>query len=79
MMTTKELAKKWNVSAGTLANWRSQKRGPKFLKLGRKVVYKTEAIKKFESVSAVSLTRIAPVKNRKRRTLKARKKSSHRR
>lgn len=79
MMTTKELAKEWGVSAGTLANWRSQNRGPKFLRLGRKVVYKTKDIEKFESVSEVNLTRSKPKKSRKGRTAKARSKSSHRR
>ena len=71
MMTTKELAERWNIAEGTLANWRSQKRGPKFMRLGRKVVYKADAIAKFEKISAVSLTRSAPVKNRKGRTAKA--------
>lgn len=72
-MTTKALAKKWNISPGTLANWRSQKRGPKFLRLGRKVVYKFEDIEKFEDVNAVSLTRSTSKKSRTGRKLKAQK------
>jgi hypothetical protein len=32
---------------GSLANMRSQKRGPKFFKIGRKVVYRPEDIEAF--------------------------------
>ncbi len=32
---------------GTLANWRTQKRGPKFYKMSRKVFYRPEDIEAF--------------------------------
>lgn len=35
------------ASEGTLANWRNQKRGPKFYKVSRKIVYRPEDIEAF--------------------------------
>jgi hypothetical protein len=34
-------------SEGTLANWRMQGRGPRFYRVGRKIVYKPEDIEAF--------------------------------
>lgn len=34
-------------SEGTLANWRNQKRGPKYYKVSRKIVYRPEDIEVF--------------------------------
>jgi len=34
-------------STGVLANWRCQKVGPRYFKVGRKVVYKTDDIEAF--------------------------------
>jgi len=39
-LTTTEAAFMFGLSPGTLANWRSQKRGPRFYRLGgHKIVY----------------------------------------
>lgn len=54
IMTTEELAKKWKMNPGSLANWRSEKKGPKFVKLGRKVRYKLKDIERFEKSSGGS-------------------------
>lgn len=35
------------ASEGTLGNWRNQKRGPKFYKVSRKIVYRPEDIEAF--------------------------------
>jgi len=35
------------TSEGTLANWRVQKRGPKFYRFSRKIVYRPEDIEAF--------------------------------
>ena len=35
------------TSTGTLANWRSRKRGPKFFKLSQRVVYRPQDIEEF--------------------------------
>lgn len=48
-LTTNELAERWGLHPGTLENWRSLGGGPKFLKIGRKVVYRIEEIEKFEA------------------------------
>jgi hypothetical protein len=34
-------------SPGVLANWRNQKRGPKYYKVGRKIIYRPEDIEAF--------------------------------
>jgi len=34
-------------SIGTLANWHSQKRGPRFFRVSRKIVYRTSDIEAF--------------------------------
>lgn len=53
--TEKELAEYWNMSSGTLANWRSLGCGPVFVKVGGKVVYRREDIERFEKGSPVQL------------------------
>lgn len=35
-LTTAELAKRWGMNPGTLRNWRSEGKGPRFVTLGRK-------------------------------------------
>ena len=40
-------AKKIGVAVQTLRNWRHQRRGPAYLKLGRSVRYQLEDLKKF--------------------------------
>jgi hypothetical protein len=53
-ISTEELASRWGMSTGTLKNWRSLKRGPKYLKHGKSkkgraiVSYSLEEIKKYE-------------------------------
>jgi len=34
MLTTKELALRWQMAIGSLENWRQQDKGPKFIKMG---------------------------------------------
>ncbi|WP_211232363.1 helix-turn-helix transcriptional regulator [Pseudomonas cremoricolorata] len=45
-----ELVERWNgaVSVRTLANWRSQGTGPKFVKLGGRIVYRLEDVIEWE-------------------------------
>lgn len=38
-MTERELAARWRVSVRTLQNWRWMGRGPRFLKIGARVLY----------------------------------------
>lgn len=69
MITTKELAVRWKMATGTLINWRSKGLGPKFIKIGRKVLYKETSIESFEKrTSAVNRNQKASKKNRNGRT-----------
>jgi hypothetical protein len=43
--------RKWVVTEGCLANWRSSGRGPKFVKKGWSVLYPVAALKSFEKAS----------------------------
>lgn len=55
-LTTEEAAKYLGVGSGTLQNWRSQGRGPKFLKIGRAVRYHKETLDRFLAESEVQQT-----------------------
>lgn len=44
----KELAERWRMSPRTLEQWRWQGRGPRFLKLGGRVVYPVKEVEAFE-------------------------------
>ena len=39
LMTPEQVAEEWGISQQTLAQWRSQNRGPKFIRVGRSVRY----------------------------------------
>lgn len=43
-----ELALRWGVSAKTLQRWRSEGRGPVFLKLSKRITYPLEYILEYE-------------------------------
>jgi excisionase family DNA binding protein len=47
-LTTKELAKRWNMSHRTLEQWRCQGKGLPFFKTGRKVNYRIQDIEAYE-------------------------------
>jgi len=46
-LTDKIAAKKIGVAVQTLRNWRHQRRGPAYLKLGRSVRYRLDDLNKF--------------------------------
>jgi hypothetical protein len=53
-MTTKhltqiELAQRWRISPRTLERWRWLGQGPRYLKIGGRVVYRLEDIEAFEA------------------------------
>lgn len=48
-LNQKELARRWTLSHGTLERWRRVAEGPRFLKLGGRVVYRLEDILAFEA------------------------------
>lgn len=47
-LTTQELADRWRMSAGTLSNWRASGRGPRFFRIGSKVLYRLIDIEAWE-------------------------------
>ena len=49
MMNETELAARWNLSPKTLQRWRSEGRGPRFMKMSKRVVYPIDEIFDFES------------------------------
>lgn len=48
VLNENELAQRWGVSPKTLQRWRSESRGPRYLKLSKRVSYPLEAILDFE-------------------------------
>ena len=49
MMNENELATRWNISPKTLQRWRSEGRGPRFMKMSKRVVYPIDEVFDFES------------------------------
>ena len=45
----KQLADRWLMSPRTLEQWRWQGKGPKYLKIGARIVYRLEDVEAFES------------------------------
>lgn len=50
----KELAKRWLRSHRTLENWRTKGKGPTYIKIGGKVLYRLSDIEEIENKSDVS-------------------------
>ncbi len=48
VLNENELAQRWGISPKTLQRWRSESRGPKYLKLSKRVSYPVDAILDFE-------------------------------
>ncbi|MPY72882.1 MAG: helix-turn-helix domain-containing protein [Alphaproteobacteria bacterium] len=51
-LTPAELAERWKVSRGVLANWRAQGKGPGFIRLGPKggcIVYRLSEVEAYEA------------------------------
>ena len=46
-LSPKEVAAKYNINEGTLANWRCQKKGPRYSKVGKVVRYDVHALEEF--------------------------------
>ena len=49
MINEVELAERWNLSPKRLQRWRSEVRGPRFMKMSRRVVYPMDEVLDFES------------------------------
>jgi predicted site-specific integrase-resolvase len=46
-----QLAERWHLSTGTLDHWRRYGKGPLYLKVGGKVLYRVSDIEAFEAAS----------------------------
>jgi predicted DNA-binding transcriptional regulator AlpA len=48
-LTQEEVAQRWRISPRTLERWRWTSQGPRYIKLGGRVVYRIEDIEAFEA------------------------------
>ena len=48
LLTRAELAERWRISDRTLDRWRTGARGPAWLKLNGRMLYRTEDVLEFE-------------------------------
>ena len=48
-LTQEQLARRWQVSPRTLEQWRWLGKGPRFLKIGARVLYREEDIEEYEA------------------------------
>lgn len=55
-LTPKETAARLRVTIGTLSNWRVQGNGPRFIKVGRKVLYPVASVAAYEAAALRSST-----------------------
>jgi len=53
-----EVSARWGgtVSTGTLANWRTQKRGPAYVKIGSRVLYPLDKLEEWEAAGLRAAT-----------------------
>jgi hypothetical protein len=54
-LSTNDLAKRWNLRAGTLSRWRQYGTGPTFLKFGKTIRYRVEDVIEYEQRSLKTL------------------------
>jgi len=55
-LTPAEVSARFSVSVRTLANWRTLGQGPKFTKMGGKVMYPIDQVEHWESRNTVQST-----------------------
>jgi len=55
MLTTGQLAERWGVSVSTLRHWRVLHKGPRFVRIGKKVVrYRIEDVVGYEKDNKIN-------------------------
>lgn len=59
--TETELAHRWNVSIKTLQRWRSEERGPPYIKLSKAVRYPVDEIVTYEQAIRQGMSNEAPL------------------
>ena len=60
VITPEQLAARWRTSVSYLANLRSQRKGCPYVKLGRRVVYQVEDVKRYEAKRRVAAEFVRP-------------------
>jgi len=53
-----ELAARWHITVGTLANWRSSGKGPRFIKFGRRVLYPLDSVEAYEKAHLMAAVHV---------------------
>lgn len=59
--TETELARRWNISIKTLQRWRSEERGPPYIKLSKAVRYPVDEIVTYEQLNRQGMSNEAPL------------------
>ena len=60
-LTQNELATRWNLSPRTIERWRSNGEGPRFVRLGNRVMFRLEDIEAFEEQHLLESNSGAPL------------------
>ncbi|WP_296577463.1 helix-turn-helix domain-containing protein [Phreatobacter sp.] len=55
-----ELAARWNISHRTLERWRWSGEGPRYIKIGGRVVYRLEDVEDYEKEQLRASTAVKP-------------------
>ncbi|MGP9537009.1 helix-turn-helix domain-containing protein [Brachybacterium sp. AOP43-C2-M15] len=56
-LTAGDLSERWGIPAPTLAGWRYQGKGPRYMKLGGAVRYRLEDVEAFENENLIGADR----------------------
>ena len=59
-LTPQEVAERLRTTIGTLSNWRIKGYGPKYVKLGRRVLYPVREVEAFERLNTRASTSQTP-------------------
>ncbi len=59
--TETELARRWNVSIKTLQRWRSEERGPPYIKLSKAIRYPVDEIVTYEQAIRQGMSHEVPL------------------
>jgi predicted site-specific integrase-resolvase len=59
-LNQRQLADRWSVSERTLERWRWQGCGPRYVKVGNRVLYRLEDIEDYENANTHTRTQLEP-------------------
>ena len=52
-LTPEQLSERWDIPVGTLKRWRRERKGPRFLRIGRHPVYPLTYVEAYEKTCLV--------------------------